>query len=75
MTIEFNQRGQVQQKLIERGVLNLKEFGYVDVDVDNILTDAVYSAFFLSMLNENLGYGFDYEINEIIKTIKENKND
>lgn len=71
----FEMRGQVQQQLIKAGVRNLKEFGYEHVDVENIMTDEVYSEFFLSMLKDNIGLGFDYEINGLIKSIEGNKND
>ena len=40
----------LRKKLIETGVRNLKEFGYPSVDVANILTDQIYSAFFLDMV-------------------------
>ena len=43
-----------QLKLIAAGVRNLREFGYPDCDAENILTDSIYSRFFLSMLEENL---------------------
>lgn len=42
-----------RQKIIRAGIRNLKEFGYPDVDEKNILTDRIYSAFFLSMLEES----------------------
>jgi hypothetical protein len=59
----------VREKLIKAGVRNLKEFGYEHVDDKNILTDVVYSQFFLSMLKDNLGHGFDSEINHLIQEI------
>lgn len=52
----------VREKLIAAGVRNLKEYGYPNVDTDNILTDPIYSAFFASMLADNLGHGVDAEI-------------
>lgn len=57
----------IREKLIKAGVRNLKEFGYEHVDDKNILTDVVYSQFFLSMLKDNLGNGFDSEINHLIQ--------
>lgn len=44
----------METMLINAGIRNLKEFGYPDVNKDNILTDYVYSQFFLSMLKETL---------------------
>jgi len=46
----------MENGLIAAGVSNLKEFGYKDVDSQNILTDSIYSAFFKSMLEDNKGY-------------------
>lgn len=60
-----------QQKLIEAGVRNLKEFGYPDCNTENILTDAIYSRFFEKMLEENLGHGVDNEIKFLLAKIKE----
>ena len=63
----------IREKLIEAGVKNLKEFGYPSVDSKNILTDVVYSAFFIRMLKDNLGVNkdIDKEINILLKEIKE----
>ncbi|MDA8175704.1 hypothetical protein A6M27_12905 [Acidithiobacillus thiooxidans] len=47
----------IREKLIRAGVRNLKEFGYSNVNPDNILTDTVFAAFFKSMLEDNLGNG------------------
>ncbi len=40
----------IRETLIERGVENLREFGYGHATKENILTDEVYWAFFKSML-------------------------
>lgn len=64
---------QVRERLIKAGIRNLAEFGYTDVTEDNILTDIIYSGFFLSMLKDNLGNGFDYQINQLIAEIKQNQ--
>ena len=60
-----------RDKIIEAGVQNLKEFGYPFVDSENILTDEVYSAFFKSVLKENLGdLRLDQDVlNELIESI------
>lgn len=55
-----------EQKIIAKGVRNLQEFGYPDVTPENILTDEIYSTFFKSMLEENLGGPFDKEITLIL---------
>jgi len=38
--------------ILKSGVKNLIEFGYPDVNTENILTDPVYWAFFKEMLEE-----------------------
>ena len=45
----------MKDKLIAAGVKNMREFGYRECSADNILTDAVYRAFFASMLKDNKG--------------------
>ncbi len=59
----------IRDMLIDAGVQNLREFGYPSCDSKNILTDSIYKAFFLSMLRDNLGKGFDKEINTLIQEI------
>lgn len=59
----------IRATLIAAGVRNLKEFGYQTVTADNILTDPVFARFFKSMLEDNLGQGFDDEINALIAEI------
>lgn len=56
----------MRDKLIRAGVNNLKEYGYSKVNAENILTDQIYKAFFLSMLKDNRGKGADDEINKLI---------
>lgn len=51
----------MEQALISAGVKNLKEYGYPNVDEQNILTDPIYSAFFRSMLESNKGHGVDVD--------------
>lgn len=45
----------MRDKLIAAGVKNLVEFGYPFCTKDNIMTDMIYKAFFLSMLKDNKG--------------------
>lgn len=58
----------MKDKLITAGVKNLREFGYPHCDKNNILTDAVYKAFFASMLKDNKGHGaaIDKTIDELL---------
>ena len=46
---------QIKDKLLTAGVSNLKQFGYPEVNKENILTDVIYAGFFKSMLNDNKG--------------------
>lgn len=59
----------IKETIISRGVINLQEFGYKYCDKENILTDEVYSAFFRSMLEDNLGGPYDKEIKEILELL------
>lgn len=52
----------VRDKLIEAAIRNMREFGYPNVTPENIITDIVYSAFFDSMLKDNLGHGYDKDM-------------
>ena len=52
----------IRAVLIGAGVKNLKEFGYPDVSVDNILTDMIYSKFFKGMLEDTIA---DYPGTEV----------
>lgn len=61
----------VRDKLITAGVRNLKEFGYPSVTQENILTDVVFSKFFKSMLEDNLGKGYDKDIKALLTEIEE----
>lgn len=63
----------IENKLIEAGVKNLREFGYPDCNADNILTDQIYSAFFKSMLEDNKGHGVDREINALLGRLSNDK--
>lgn len=59
---------EIRAKLISAGVKNMREFGYGYVDEKNILTDEVYSKFFISMLKENKGHSesIDAVIEELL---------
>lgn len=62
----------IRDHLIKNGVKNLRTFGYRDVNKDNILTDYLFSRFFLSMLKDNKGKGYesvDRIIDELIAEI------
>jgi hypothetical protein len=49
----------MKAKLIAAGVNNLRTYGYPGCDKENILTDPIYTAFFVSMLKDNIGKGGD----------------
>ncbi len=59
----------VVSKIINNGIKNMQEFGYPGVNAENITTDTVYKLFFENMLKENLGKGFDTEINHLLGQI------
>lgn len=59
----------MRDKLIAAGVRNLKEFGYPNVNADNILTDMIFAGFFKSMLEDNRGRGADAEIDALLTEI------
>lgn len=57
-------------KMIDRGVEKVKNYGYPNVDKTNILTDYIYSDMFRSILISSYGKGYDNEINELLTMIK-----
>lgn len=59
----------IYDQLIAAGVKNLHEFGYPDCNNSNILSDQIYSAFFKSMLEDNLGKGVDENISRLLERI------
>ena len=65
----------MREKLIAAGVKNLKEWGYPEVTAETILTDIIYSGFFKSMLEDNIGHSLEIDkvINELIEEINKNK--
>ena len=66
----MNKDDMIRDKLLSAGVKNLKEFGYPEVTKENILTDSIYSRFFKSMLEDNLGKGFDGHVNALLEEVK-----
>ena len=62
---------QIKQHLLKAGVKNLIEFGYSEVNIENIMTDTIYSDFFKSMLQESKGKTkqIDEVINELLNTL------
>lgn len=58
----------MKDKLIANGVKNLRDFGYPECNKENILTDQIYKAFFVSMLKGNKGHGkeIDKAIDELL---------
>ncbi len=70
---EESEMSDVQSKLVDAGVRNLKEFGYPGVTTENIMTDTVYKAFFASMLRDNIGAAgsnVDSAINDLLSKIE-----
>ena len=72
-------KDELKIKLIENGIKNLNEFGYDNVNSENIKSDLIYANMFQSMLKENLGHSvlIDDAINELLTEVKEllSKND
>ena len=62
----------MREELLRAGVANLREFGFPRATQDNILTDEVYKAFFLCMLQDNKGKvpQADPVIDELISEIE-----
>lgn len=72
----MNITDKIRASLISSGVKNLKEYGYSSVTEENIATDKVYRAFFISMLKSNLhketgslGKKVDVEIEKLLKEL------
>lgn len=63
----------MRSEIVNNCVKNIKEFGYPNVDSKNIFTDVIYSKFFKSILEQNLGVDdfLDCAINDLLKEIKE----
>lgn len=63
----------MRNKIIRSAVKSLREFGYPEVNEDNILTDEVYSVFFIAILKDGLGYSkeLDTEISRLLEEIKQ----
>ncbi len=62
---------QIKDKLINQAVTRLRNFGFVHVNEDNIVTDEVYSLYFLKILKEMLGENAETDsvINQLLNTI------
>lgn len=61
----------IRKHLVSAGVKNLKVYGYPAVTSENILTDRLYSAFFETMLKDNVGHsaGVDLVIAQLLTEI------
>ncbi len=64
---------EIRTSLLNAGVKNLKGYGYPSVNVDNIMTDEIFRAFFKEMLKTNLGVApsADLAIYELLEGIEE----
>ena len=60
----------IQQSIIAAGVKNLREYGYPDVTTENIFSDPIYSRFFASMLQDNIGRGFDIQVRSLLSQVE-----
>lgn len=63
----------IRDRLISAGIKNLNEYGYPHVDASSIISDVIYSAFFASMLRDNIGAAsaaVDCEINRLLMEIE-----
>lgn len=60
---------QIRDSIIRAGVKNLREFGYPKANMDTILTDAVYKAFFAKMLEDNIESSTNPTITFIMKRL------
>ncbi|MFE8701062.1 hypothetical protein ACFYKX_10695 [Cytobacillus sp. FJAT-54145] len=60
-----------REQLITHCVHGLQDFGYSAVNQENIFTDFVYSQFFIRMLKNGLGEGYDDLIQSLIQEVEE----
>lgn len=67
---------QIGEMLLKAGVRTLKEFGYPDVTTENIVTDPIYKAFFIPMLEDskNNNVQMNRVIDAILKTLENDAN-
>lgn len=65
---------EIRTRLINNGVKNMQDFGYPNVNQDNILTDLVYAMFFKRQLRDNKGEipVVDIVIDQLISEIDTN---
>jgi hypothetical protein len=63
------------EQLLERGVEKLKNFGFINVNKQNLLSDEVYCFFFMRFLNSLKGENSeaDLQIDKFLNHIKLNK--
>ena len=59
----------MKNEVIENGVKNLKEFGYPNVNSENIFTDEIYRAFFKSMLKDSMDMTTNKTILNVLKEL------
>jgi hypothetical protein len=65
----------IKDRLIKKGIKKLKQYGFVNVDAGNILTDDVYKHYFIQILHSHLGANgqSDSEIQQLLKIIEPGK--
>lgn len=65
---------EIRIQLILAGIKNLTEYGYKNVDKKNILTDYIFTGFFISMLESEENTGLSQQIERVrLKLIDEVK--
>ena len=64
-----NTEKDIRDKIIKRGVSNLKEFGYEHCTEENILTDEVYKLFFKKQLQDAMQEASNLKNKDIINVI------
>ncbi len=52
----------LKEAFIKLGVAKLKNFGFVNVNKSNILTDEVYALYFSKILHESLGDNLEKDV-------------
>lgn len=65
----INNFNELEKNIIENGVKILKDFGYINVDNENIFTDYVYKKFFKGMLKSSLEETTNKTLLQAVKNI------
>lgn len=60
----------IRASIISRAISNMDEFGYKNVSEKELFNDYIISKFFMSMLKDSMGQGYDIHIQSIMNEIK-----